>query len=174
MLLVVMADISWCCQRDVQERELSIIREYEAKLLAREEEIGGEELRTSTAISESLARLSHVLRQFLRTLGGEDPEQLYANANEEDREPWNASAAAQHALERETELARLEKENEDLRQMLGLVGYDGRRQEPRSTFDPARMVASHSPPPSGSSQAGVDGPVGTVRPYNIYKLHLGG
>jgi hypothetical protein len=132
--------------------------------------MGSEELRTSTAISESLARLSHVLRQFLRNLGGEDPEQLYANASEEDREPWNASAAAQHALERETELARLEKENEDLRQMLGLVGYDGRQQEPRSTFDPARMVASHSPPPT---QAGVDGPVGTVRPFNIYKLHLG-
>jgi hypothetical protein len=120
-------------------------------------------------VSESLARLSHVLRQFLRTLGGEDGEQRCANASEEDREPWTTSAAAQHALERECELARLEKENEELRQMVGLVGYDGTRPEPRSTFDPARMVASHSPRLTDSSHPGVDGPVGTVRPFNIYK-----
>ena len=120
-------------------------------------------------MSESLARLSHVLRQFLRSLGGEDPEQK--SANEEDREPWNATAAAQHALERECELARLEKENEELKQMLGVVGYDGRRPEPETTFDPARMVASHSPRTSSHGQV-LDGALGTVRPFSIYKLRL--
>jgi hypothetical protein len=129
----------------VQERELSIIQEYESKLLAREEENAAQDLSSSAALSGSLARLSHILRQFLRSLGGEGVEQLAAH---DDREPWTTSAAAQHALERECELARLEKENEELRLMLDMVGYDdgkGASEAGPFTFDPARMVASCRP-----------------------------
>ena len=129
----------------MQERELSIIREYESKLLAREEENAVQDLSSSAALSGSLARLSHILRQFLRSLGGEGVEQL---ADHDDREPWTMSAAAQHALERECELARLEKENEELRLMLDMVGYDHGKDASEAgpfTFDPARMVASCRP-----------------------------
>jgi hypothetical protein len=154
-------------QRDVQERELSLIREYEAKLLVREEENVTRDLDSSTAVSESLARLSHVLRQLLRYLGGECLEQKEGEGSEEDREPWNATTAAQHALERECELARLEKENEELRGMFA-VGHDGRRSV---ILDPARVIGSPSPRPPNQSQAG-DGGIGTVRPFGLYKPRL--
>jgi hypothetical protein len=93
----------------VQEHELSLVRDYEAKLLVREEEAVTQDLATSTAVSQSLARLSHSLRHSLRSLGGEDADG--------DEEP---SEGAIWALEREAELARLEKENEMLRRMLGV------------------------------------------------------
>lgn len=113
--------------RDVQERELSLIREYESKLLSREEENATQDLTSSTAVSESLARISNFLRQFLRTLGGEDVEQQQEfAADEEDGDTWTETSAAHRALERECELARLEIENEELRRMLDVVGYDGR------------------------------------------------
>lgn len=78
---------------------------------------------TSTAISASLALLSHVLRRLLRTESGEDDEvpPETRTEEEEEQEPWNASLAAEHSLEREVELARLQAENEQLKQMLGLL-----------------------------------------------------
>lgn len=81
--------------QDVQERELTLIRDYESKLLAREEENAANELNASIAASESLARMSELLRQVLATTDGD--------------------------LEREIEVARLEKENEELRRMIGLL-----------------------------------------------------
>ncbi|KDR82697.1 hypothetical protein GALMADRAFT_134270 [Galerina marginata CBS 339.88] len=108
--------------QDVQERELSLIRDYEAKLLAREEENAQKDLDSSTAISNSLVRLSHLLRQVLRSQNGEDSESPVTRTdNEEDREPWIASAPSDLALERDIELARLEKENEELRRLMGLL-----------------------------------------------------
>ncbi|KXN88188.1 hypothetical protein AN958_07647, partial [Leucoagaricus sp. SymC.cos] len=110
-------------QRDVQERELSLIREYETKLLSREEENATQELIASTALSISLARLSHVLRGLLRTESGEDDEEPPAERTqeEEDEEPWSATLAAEHSMKREIELARLQSENEQLKQMLGIL-----------------------------------------------------
>ena len=87
-----------------------MIREYEAKLLAREEENSKKDLDTSTAISHSLVRLSYLLRQVLRSQNGEDTES--GTDDNENREPWTMSAASDYALERDIELARLEKENE--------------------------------------------------------------
>jgi hypothetical protein len=142
-------------QRDVQERELSLIREYESKLLAREEENTTHDLSTSSALSASLARLSHVLRQFLRSLGGEGQEQ--ERSSDEDREQWRDTVEAQHALERECELARLEKENEELRLMLDMIGYDGKGStESRPGLAPVPRISAYRP----SSQ-------GIVRPFNI-------
>jgi len=108
--------------QSVQERELSLIRDFEAKLLAREEENAELELRVHSDISVAVARLSYLLRQLLRAQGGEDVDPPPSPADEAaEREPWTAAEAADHALEREIELARLEKENEELRRMLGLV-----------------------------------------------------
>jgi hypothetical protein len=71
-------------------------------------------------LSESLARLSHALRQLIPIFEGEDQEKPKTLDLEEDREPWAATAAAQHwhALERESELARLQKENKELKWMV--------------------------------------------------------
>ncbi|KAF7314302.1 hypothetical protein MKEN_00902800 [Mycena kentingensis (nom. inval.)] len=128
--------------KDVQERELALSREYETRLLARQEECDTQDLNTSTTIYNSLVRLSHVLRQLLHLQGGEptdpespvlaaDPDAPPRELNFDEREPWTTLAArepwttvestgADHALEREIELARLEKENEELRRLLGL------------------------------------------------------
>ncbi|KAJ7645478.1 hypothetical protein DFH06DRAFT_586520 [Mycena polygramma] len=126
--------------KDVQERELALSREYESQLLARQEDSDSHDLGSSTMVYESLGRISHVLRQLLRAQGGEPPEPSPTATPEadssqplpvEDREPWTTLAArepwtaaavtgADHALEREIELARLEKENEELRRMLGI------------------------------------------------------
>lgn len=82
-------------QKDVQERELSLIREYEAKLLVREEENSKKDLDTSTAISHSLARLSYLLRQVLRSQNGEDTDSPVTRTEDEgNQEPWVVSAAS--------------------------------------------------------------------------------
>lgn len=103
----------------MQEHELSLIREYERRLLNHEEINATRELSTNTGISESVARLSQALRQLIRAQGGEEAEQELMT-EEDEREPWMAAVASEQALEREIELARLEKENEELRRMLNL------------------------------------------------------
>jgi len=155
--------------RDVQERELSLIREYESKLLSREEENATQDLATSTAVSESLARISHFLRQFLRTLGGEDvsPQQQTGD-DERGGDAWTDAAAAHLALERECELARLERENEELRRMVDVVGYDGRSAAgARPALDAEYPISpARRPLPLGG------GPPRAVGPFGTYKRRL--
>ncbi|KAF8798771.1 hypothetical protein BYT27DRAFT_7202466 [Phlegmacium glaucopus] len=129
--------------KDVQERELSLIRDYEAKLLAREEENSKQDLDTSTAISHSLVHLSYLLRQVLRSLNGEDTESPVTRMDDdENREPWTVSAGSDYALERDIELARLEKENEELRRLMGLLPFH-RRKDSGSEY----CAAFEAPPP---------------------------
>lgn len=125
-----------------------MIREFEAKLLALEEENGGLDLQANSAISIAISRLSYIFRQLLRAQGGEDVDPPPSPLDEAaEREPWTASQAADHALEREVELARLEKENEELRQMLATMGYQQREnsmsEAPRS--DTNVHMVSNSP-----------------------------
>ena len=61
------------------------MKEYETKLLEMEEENAMRELGASTAISESLSKLSHLLRQVLRAQGGEDISEKPKKV-EEDKE----------------------------------------------------------------------------------------
>ncbi|KAL0960999.1 hypothetical protein HGRIS_005992 [Hohenbuehelia grisea] len=211
----------------VQERELSLIREYETKLLALEEDNVTQDLATTTAMSESLARLSHVLRQVLRLQGGEEPEPNPTGPTDtsavsgpvpgpstqpdpstsapgtenmeyfdEDREPWTSisAAGAGHALEREIELSRLEKENEELRRMLGLVpayplrrslqlqhsdgdgsGSRGQTFEPPPrpmrvpNYVPLPSTQQQPPPQQQPQQQRLGGAPGTVGPYGAFK-----
>jgi len=153
--------------QDVQERELSLIREYETKLLARQEENSAQDLLSSTAVSESLGRISHLLRQFLRSMGGEDVDPPTTRVDdEEDREPWTAVLAADHALEREIELARLESENEELRRMMGLVATQPRRgdSESRVTFEPLQRENQRI-----SNINTLGGATGAMGPFGTYK-----
>ena len=107
----------------MQERELSLIREYETKLLGLEDGNSGQELRQHTETSESLRRMAHLLRQLLRTQGGEEGMGEVEDSEEEEWGGWKAvgQGSADYGLEREIELARLEKENEELKRMMGLL-----------------------------------------------------
>jgi hypothetical protein len=122
---------------------LSLIRDYEAKLQAREEENATKELVQISTVSSSLARVSSLLRQVLLLQNGEDVE---AHAGDgEDKEGWATSTVTEHALERDIELARLEKENEELRRLIGVLPPQLRKDNSpdfRSIFEvphPARL-----------------------------------
>ncbi|KAG6856533.1 hypothetical protein H0H87_003458 [Tephrocybe sp. NHM501043] len=149
--------------RDVQERELSLIREFETKLLARQEEFVAQDLSTHTAVSESLARISHLLRQFLRSLGGEDVHS--PTTQTDDEEGPETLYTPEHALSRETELVRLEHENEELRRMLGLVvpvtlPHRGNSDQ-RPVFAPGHD--------EGINVQSLGIPTGATGPYGTYK-----
>jgi hypothetical protein len=143
------------------------------KLLDREEENAAQELSSSTSLSESLARLSHALRQLIRIFEGEDQEQPTMLDPEEDREPWTATAAAQHALERECELARLQKENKELKWMLDMIGYSGGEDSATRPTLQARTSVSHSSRSSGNDHILPEGVLGAVRPFDVYKAAQG-
>ncbi|KAG5646544.1 hypothetical protein DXG03_003311 [Asterophora parasitica] len=155
--------------QDVQERELSLIRDYETKLLARQEEFVAQDLATSNAVSESLVRISHHLRQFLRSLGGEDADSPTTRTDDEDnREPWTSVAASDHALEREIELARLEKENEELKRMMGLLSAQPRSnsEPPYTRFESPRLEQQRIP---SIPKTGITGAGQSVGPFGTYK-----
>lgn len=167
---------------EVQERELTLIREFEAQLLTAEEATGEVELSASTALSSSLARISYALRQLLRMQNGEDPEPLPSTTFDpdevhdiEEREPWLSPSRTRsdYALERDCELARLEMENEELRRMLGLLPP----RLPKPLEDPAeissrmqmkRQMSSPAPPENTSMQR-VAGGIITAGPYGTFK-----
>ena len=67
------------------------------------------------AFSSSISTLGKNLRKALRALDGEDSPE-----SGEERDDMVTLAASEWALDRECELARLEKENAELRRMLGL------------------------------------------------------
>lgn len=113
-----------------QQHELTLTRHYEGLILACDSQNQFNDLATETQTAISLQRLAQSLRALYRSLTGEDPdpadedtedtevdvqaliETVAENAPPNFREDW--------ALERESEIARLEKENEELRKMLGI------------------------------------------------------
>jgi hypothetical protein len=131
-------------QREVQERELAVIREFESRILSLQDEDSAKRLAASTAQSESLARLSRSFRQFMRSVGGEEVDRPSSDSPKtEDFESWSvASSSAELALERDCELARLEKENEELRRMLGMDMRDSGTQSSNAN-EPPTTVPSH-------------------------------
>ena len=67
------------------------------------------------AFSSSISTLGQNLRKALRAIDGEETPE-----SGDDRDDMVTLAASEWALDRECELARLEKENVELRRMLGL------------------------------------------------------
>ncbi|EKM51719.1 uncharacterized protein PHACADRAFT_31538 [Phanerochaete carnosa HHB-10118-sp] len=61
---------------EVQQRELSIMREYERKLLTIETAQLQASLAQQTTVSTSLGRVGELLRVLMRVLGGEDPSSV--------------------------------------------------------------------------------------------------
>jgi len=118
-----------------QQHELTLTRHYESLLLQRDTSALSTDLVSSTALSSALSRLSHNLRLALRAVNGEDPS---SPSSPSESEPQHAleeegtggySGTPNHAdwaLEREIEIVRLEKENEELRRLLS-IGEAGSR-----------------------------------------------
>jgi hypothetical protein len=138
------------------------------KLLARQEEHASQDLSISSSVSESLVRLSDLLRQFLRSMGGEEPSSssmaapAAKNEDGDFRDAWTLQGpVADQAMEREIELARLEEENEELKRLLGLgaaASSSKFKTDSRPTpFDATRLGLDQSRPASAAK-------IGTLGP----------
>lgn len=211
LFLILRWDTEHLFQHEVQQRELALMRQYESVLIERETEALNESLTVNNAQSESLVRISRLLRTVLRKLGGEDiqayeaytraqsraarsaaqsreasststsvPEPCAASPETsngessgqdkgkqrddgapedeslppadvdrllaEEEDPERRVAVAEWSLEREIELARLERENEELRALVnGLL----RPHTPASRPAAAANNASANPPEPG-------------------------
>lgn len=123
---------------------MAVIRNFESRILSLQDEETTKRVTITTAQSESLARLSRSFRQFVRAVGGEDGDRPSAEETNkaEDFEPWSLTSGADWALERESELARLEKENDELRRMIALHA-GGVRSVDTSVGEPGRPISSH-------------------------------
>ncbi|KAG1772318.1 hypothetical protein EDD22DRAFT_976525 [Suillus occidentalis] len=142
--------------RDVQEHELALIREYESKLIARESEDLLRALLASTAQSAALGRVSNTLRILMRVLNGEDAEVADTpspGAKQGDMEEFDFEEKKDWSLERDCELARLERENSVLRRMLGMELHE--IEHLHQPLQPQKKVLGGAP--------------GTVGPYGTYK-----
>ena len=170
--------VPWCSesnrsnfQREVQEHELTVIRDFESRILSLQDEDSAKRLTASTAQSESLARLSRSFRQFMRSIGGEGPSSD-DSPKTDDLESWSAaSSSAEWALERDCELARLEKENDELRRMISADVRDSRAQKSNAS-EPARpptTVPSHDNRTLGGglARAGSAGSYGTLNDMRL-------
>lgn len=164
-------------KRDVQEHELALIREYEARLLAKESENLLRALSSTTTESIYLGRVSATLRTFLRVLNGEDvpsPTCRGGSPESSDSLPDDLDLGEKEdedrALERECELSRLERENAVLRRLLGLDVREpeyvsGGGSEGGDQQRPAIPRQNEGP----VSKKMLGGAPGTVGPYGTYK-----
>lgn len=127
------------------------------------------DLQTASNMSQSLRRLAQHLRGLIRTMAGENPENDLKNIDPDydgsgfgvaDVEELKTLVEAldqtgvgeDWALERESEIARLEKENDELRKMLGID--EGSLSEHGVTLDVGRSEQSRLPPRRGSTLGG--------------------
>lgn len=100
------------------------MRHYESLLLARETGSIEDQLEANSSVSLVLARVSQLLRMVARSMGGEDPEPalpMTEGGSHNGRGYSGPSDVTDWALERECELVRLEKENEELRRMVDVL-----------------------------------------------------
>lgn len=112
-------------QLAAQKHELTLTRHYEALLLSRDTQNLDDGLLTNTILSESLQRLAFYLRGLLKSMVGENSDTDHDGASllealDERTGYLGAEGSQDWALERECEISRLEKENEELRRLLGI------------------------------------------------------
>lgn len=119
-----------------------------------------DDLSTNMAFSASLSRLGENLRRTMRALNGEEA----VEGGAEDDGDMAAVVAADWALERESELARLERENSELRRMLGIEVSESPGEHHRSPSDAARTFPSFPRnQPRGGGPGVAVGPLGTFK-----------
>ncbi|KAI0252171.1 hypothetical protein BJV78DRAFT_1352593 [Lactifluus subvellereus] len=134
---------------DVQCQELTRIREYESRILERDTEAQAAQLAVQTAVTESLTRLSALLRSALREFNGEGDE------GDPDAADWA-----------------LERENAVLRTLLGVPG--GEEEVSLRLSSPPQDEGRRSVQLAVREGSGIKGgPKGTVGPFRTYKkLHF--
>ena len=167
-------------QHEIQEQELELIRKYEAALLAKEAEQLTEELDTNMAFSSSISTLGKNLRKALRALDGEDTPE-----SGDERDDMAILTSSEWALDRECELARLEKENAELRRMLEVeveqtsvslssLSTAGSTSEQNVSGQRSELSEGAKPPtillgPGKGPQKILGGTPGSVGPFGTFK-----
>ncbi|KAF8628270.1 hypothetical protein AX15_004038 [Amanita polypyramis BW_CC] len=119
-----------------QRHELTLTRHYEVLIHARETHAQSFDITSSIQTAQSLHRITFLLRSLLKCLSGEDSSQSDSLYPDSEHYPHSLEASAlpsvdltelellvekigdDWASQRETEIARLERENEELRKML--------------------------------------------------------
>jgi hypothetical protein len=163
-------------QAAAQQHELTLTRHYEQLLLARDSASMQSDLSSNVGINASLQQLSENLHGLLRSIAGEDPSSAHGEANSleleeseqlldrllDNREDW--------AIERESEIARLEEENETLRKMLGIDHNTAEEKgwlevEAREQLTSTRCILPSHPSRSSSPVQGGAGPSPSVSPF---------
>ncbi|PSS29710.1 hypothetical protein PHLCEN_2v2858 [Hermanssonia centrifuga] len=166
-------------QMAAQQHELTLTRHYENLLLARESSSMQEDLSNNTTIADSLQRLSESLHALLHSMAGEEPPNHQNEGGIEEAERLLDSLLDNRedwATERESEIARLEQENEQLREMLGIDKATAKTQgwledEARElTYTP--YVPTTMPQPSPHSTESSPGGQGSGRPTTSPFDHL--
>lgn len=102
---------------------MAVVRHYEQLLLSRETAILENGLVTSSVLVETVLRIAQLVRQALRLEHGEDADDKRTERRDVEvrgRGYTEKGPEIDWALERESELIRLEKENEDLRRLVEL------------------------------------------------------
>ncbi|KZV96158.1 hypothetical protein EXIGLDRAFT_733740 [Exidia glandulosa HHB12029] len=108
-----------------QEHELGIARRYESALLESDTNALMEQLQRGSGFDATLARVSRRLRAALRLSQGERPLPEDDDSDEphvvpeDSRDAYTGELPTDSALEREAELVRLQRENAELRRLLG-------------------------------------------------------
>ncbi|KAG9314007.1 hypothetical protein JVU11DRAFT_4785 [Chiua virens] len=113
-----------------QQHELTLTRHYEGLLLACDSQNQYNDLAAETQTAISLQRLAQNLRALCRSMIGDDPDPADDTSEDPDvdiqslidtlAENSDSDFHPDWALERESEITGLEKENEELRKMLGI------------------------------------------------------
>ncbi|KIK70469.1 hypothetical protein GYMLUDRAFT_118309, partial [Collybiopsis luxurians FD-317 M1] len=122
-----------------QRHESTLTRHYEALILARQTQDISSELASTANMTQSLQRISRYIRDLLLAMAGDlhldpntaehdgyvDPAEVLALIDtlagpDKDSPYLDLQLGPDWASERESEIARLEKENEQLRKILGI------------------------------------------------------
>ena len=132
------------------------MRHYEKLLLSGESESLEKQLTSQTALSSCVEKVSRLLRLTLRSLGGEDPEAL--PAKDMDDSPFKLSQNGDEtdwALQREVEIVRLERENQELRHMLAVSNAQAGLGGEATNREPATKQSTDSPLISSPSRLSI-------------------
>lgn len=141
---------------------MTLTRHYNTLLLSQDAASVNNNISSNAHVSESLQRLTDNLKNLLRSLGGDDP----SNSGDDDDKPLSDlvnyledDTREDWAVERELEISRLEKENEELRKMLGIdsqnaqrMGWDDELQEHKPIIHQLKQNMAHANPSDAWTQ----------------------
>jgi len=158
-----------------QQHELTLTRHYEQLLHSRESTSMQSDLSSNAAVASSLQRLSENLHALLHSVAGEDPSGTHREGEQGDSEEPDKlldrllDSREDWALERESEISRLEEENEALRKLLGIdkasAEAKGWLEDEARELASSRYVPIHSPRASSPGNQGVSRPSPSISPF---------